>query len=890
MRGTCVCYLASMHAPYADDLPCLFPCPDSTLPPRLCRAKRGSMMQLRLLGAVELCSGDGQNQQSVAVQPKRAAVLAYLAAARPGPLHRRDTLLSLFWPESSDEHARNALSKTLHYLRERVGPDAVVRHGDGEVGLSPEIVWCDVTAFEDAADRGDLEEAASLYAGHFMEGFHVDAAPEFEHWLDAHRKRLRLRACEVAWALSDAAEASGDRGVAERWGRTAVSWAPEDEGGIRRLLLLLQLHGNRGSAIQAYDAFAVRLRDDYGVEPSDPTLELIAAIREGSIESAPMEVDAHPASAASEVMPPPIASPDADRRAGAIEQPLGERRGDGSTRRLPRNARRPLAGVAAMAVAWIGFSALGDTVGEPVSSAAPGAGSSVLVLPFQNLSEDAVPARVPDFLAEQLIGYLVGIEPLRVVNQTELAPLKDAGRTSRDIGASFNVETVLEGSISQAGAQLRVSATLTDLETNEVLWSGQYDGERAGPLAGKAALEIAAALETTFSPSESRLETRTAAFDVLQRAMEVVQGRNESAERQTIALLHQAIVLDPTFAEAVGSLGWLYGDLYWRTGEQQWADSAEAFARRAIALDGTLSRGHHALARSFMARGQFSEARLTFLAGMDATDELGGLGLDLSAVSVEMGLLDEGLLWAERVLADSPSGGSANGLYHVGYPLLALGDDARTQQFLDESLERLPDLREDPVVARLLGLYAHLDLSRGRFAEAMLRYRDRASAYPAHEGILGELAWAAYVTGDDDARVLMERHFAGAELDGLPAYGFLLAQAGQEERGNEILDEAWRSVSKEYDDGSEDPAVPRDLGMISAARGETEEAFVWLDRAYQAGLRDPAPLQLDPMFDSVRDDPRFVRLLETIEADREDMRRRAFNREGSMFRDPVSER
>ena len=66
-------------------------------------------MRLRLFGALELTAGEGAEREVVTVQPKRSAVLAYLAVARPEPRHRRDTLLSLFWPGGDEEHARNVI-------------------------------------------------------------------------------------------------------------------------------------------------------------------------------------------------------------------------------------------------------------------------------------------------------------------------------------------------------------------------------------------------------------------------------------------------------------------------------------------------------------------------------------------------------------------------------------------------------------------------------------------------------------------------------------------------------------------------------------------------------------------------------------------------------------
>jgi DNA-binding SARP family transcriptional activator len=67
-------------------------------------------------------------------QPKRLALLAYLAAASPYGFHRRDTLLALFWPETDQGHARTALRKALHFFRHELAPAAILSRGDEEIG------------------------------------------------------------------------------------------------------------------------------------------------------------------------------------------------------------------------------------------------------------------------------------------------------------------------------------------------------------------------------------------------------------------------------------------------------------------------------------------------------------------------------------------------------------------------------------------------------------------------------------------------------------------------------------------------------------------------------------------------------------------------------------
>src|SRR5437899_7052181 len=93
------------------------------------------MMQLRLFGTVRLTDTSGREVKSLLTRSRRLALLAYLAAATPRGLRRRDTLLALFWPELDQEHARAALRQALHVVRDALGAEVIVTRGDDEVGI-----------------------------------------------------------------------------------------------------------------------------------------------------------------------------------------------------------------------------------------------------------------------------------------------------------------------------------------------------------------------------------------------------------------------------------------------------------------------------------------------------------------------------------------------------------------------------------------------------------------------------------------------------------------------------------------------------------------------------------------------------------------------------------
>jgi DNA-binding SARP family transcriptional activator/cytochrome c-type biogenesis protein CcmH/NrfG len=237
------------------------------------------MIELRMLGTLSLTGADGRQVRALLGQPRRLALLAYLAAATPQGFHRRDSLLALFWPELDQEHARAALRQALHVVRDALGASAVASRGDEEIGLDFDHVSCDVAAFERAVAAGQLREALDLYRGNLLEGFFISDAPEFERWLETERSRLRETASRAARTLGERCEVDGNLTTAAHWTRRALQLAPDEEALLRRLITVLDRHGDRAGALHAYEEFTARLAADYEAQPAPETEALVGAVR-----------------------------------------------------------------------------------------------------------------------------------------------------------------------------------------------------------------------------------------------------------------------------------------------------------------------------------------------------------------------------------------------------------------------------------------------------------------------------------------------------------------------------------------------------------------------------------------------------------------------------------
>jgi serine/threonine-protein kinase len=147
-------------------------------------------IQLITLGRTELTRPDGRAVLSVLSQPKRFALLVYLAVEGSRGLIRRDTVAALFWPEHDQGDARANLRKSLHFLRKSLGRRVVVTRGDEEVGIDASLLRCDAVAL--------LEGGQIPVEGDFLDGFHFSGASiEWEDWLESVRERVRACAPEL---------------------------------------------------------------------------------------------------------------------------------------------------------------------------------------------------------------------------------------------------------------------------------------------------------------------------------------------------------------------------------------------------------------------------------------------------------------------------------------------------------------------------------------------------------------------------------------------------------------------------------------------------------------------------------------------------------------------
>lgn len=602
------------------------------------------MVELFTLGGVNLRRSD-ERVDPVLSQPKRTALLVYLAVARPRGFHARDTLLALLWAESDRRHARGSLRKSLHFLRRHLGKHAVESRGDA-VGLSADV-WCDVVAFDRALERGELRESMELYAGDFLSGFHVSDAPAFDRWLDGERRRLRRSALRSAWELAYEAEEAARPIEAARFARRAWAIDPLDEISTRRLMTLLHRLGDRAGALRVYDRAAERLRAELQMPPSMETRELRNQIRDETSRSpsehqeSPVPPPGEPGREASQAAggatdhtrPGPVFREEGVAREEAVPAPGPGRpltRQDGepnqaaakagkpeATERAVRSKRSPRIRTAVLGVLILvallggGFSI--SQLGSNEESIATAA-STVAILPFGVGGEEDELWRegMATLLASSFHGAM-GLsvrEPEYVLKlwKSEFGGAAPTPELARQAGRRLETGWVVTGRLVRDGTEIRLSG--------EAMRTA--DGRRAGPvvvdgprdslfaLVDRFTVELlregVASTQSTGLPIELSRVT-TSSLDALEAYLEGEELWRSARLEEAGEAFSRAIRHDPTFALAHYRLAIVHQWLGPRSAVLPRLRSAMRHVERLHDREASLVRGALALEEGRVAEG-----------------------------------------------------------------------------------------------------------------------------------------------------------------------------------------------------------------------------------------------------------------------------------------------
>lgn len=257
-------------------------------------------LTLGVFGALQITLPNGSTAKFES--DKSRALLAYLAVESARP-HRRDALVGLFWPDESEQTARQNFRQALYNLRQSINdasahpPYLHITRDEIQFNTASKFTL-DVASFnahlaatanhshsrmdECAVCAPRLQQAVDLYRGKFLQEFFLEDSAEFEEWALARREELHQHALEALNDLANYYEHNGDLSAARRCAMRQLELDPWSEQAHRQLMRVFAFEGQIGSAIAQYEACHRVLADEMGVEPSSETRELYEKIKSGN--------------------------------------------------------------------------------------------------------------------------------------------------------------------------------------------------------------------------------------------------------------------------------------------------------------------------------------------------------------------------------------------------------------------------------------------------------------------------------------------------------------------------------------------------------------------------------------------------------------------------------
>jgi TolB-like protein len=444
---------------------------------------------------------------------------------------------------------------------------------------------------------------------------------------------------------------------------------------------------------------------------------------------------------------------------------------------------------------------------------------SIAVLPFVDMSEKKDQEYFSDGLSEELLDLLAQVPDLHVAARTSSFYFKNKAEDIATIGQKLRVAHVLEGSVRKAGNKIRVTAQLIRVDNGYHIWSKTYDRDvrdifMVQDEISNAVVDALKVQLLSNRPMVSRHQTEnTEAYNdfLWGNQLRIIDDPDSNAKAR--ASYQKAIALDPRYAAAYSALS----EVEWRIADQS-TNEPQGYARAVVAADKAVTLAPDA-PEGYWARGQLrfgyyfdwagAKADLEKAAALDPAFE--PAALELANLQATLGHGSEAIETLRKIASRDPL--STLAWRALGRALLDSGqyEEAR------EVIERIRAIGTNPVAFRLSG---QLELFRGNPAAALEQFRKDPGSFWRAQG------------------VAMAEHDLGHLAESLKALKEAMRLAGDAE-------------SYQY-------------AQVYAFQNDKDEAFRWLDKAFQ--LRDGGLVHLkyDAFMKNLRGDPRYAALLEKM--------------------------
>jgi TolB-like protein/Flp pilus assembly protein TadD/predicted Ser/Thr protein kinase len=507
--------------------------------------------------------------------------------------------------------------------------------------------------------------------------------------------------------------------------------------------------------------------------------------------------------------------------------------------------------------------------------------SSIAVLPFENVSGARAHEYFAGGITQEIFTALASVRSLRVISPTSAIRYRDSVMTPRDIAGELGVAHLLTGRVQREADRVQIWVQLIDARREAPLWTERYEPQLENIFAvhSDIAQQVAAVLQAELTPGERARLTRgrtsnPTAHDYLLRARELVLRFNLRDNDAGLALVRQALELDPDSPEAHAALVMPLAMRYWHVGDRSLLDSAIVAARRAIVLDPTLAGAYSGLGWALDHSGDPQAALQAHQQAVQLSPNLSdGLAV---LYHWSFGQLDEAARWWAPALARAPT--NTNTYWQAGKTYLCLGMLPRARKLLEKSVTFEPSFAWAQYHLTLVFL------REGNRGQARAQIERMLAATREDSSALTFAGLAAFAMEDlAAARGYLERGVKEAPAyvrrHGTVALAWILQQSGEKQRTRELVKDVSRQFEQFWGGPPKRPEDLMDLARIRVLQGNREDALQLMETAVRRGWRFVYDRPNAQILGSLQGDPRYDALMAEVYADIERMRARV-EREG----------
>jgi serine/threonine-protein kinase len=454
---------------------------------------------------------------------------------------------------------------------------------------------------------------------------------------------------------------------------------------------------------------------------------------------------------------------------------------------------------------------------------------SVAVLPFDDLSPQKDQEYLCDGLAETLINAFSKIKNLRVIARNSSFLFRGRERDVQEIGERLNIKTIIKGSLQKAGNRVRITAQLIRVDDESLLWSDQYNRELDDLFAVQDEISLAIVDKLRvqlLGEDKARIVKRHTqnfeAYNLYLKGRYFWNKRTEEGYQKSLEYFQQAIEKDPTYASAYTGIA----DYYNLLGYYDYLPPKEAFpkakaaAEKALEMDETLAEAHNSLA---MVKESYD--------------------WDWEGAEREY----------RRAIELNPNYATAHQWY-AGY-LGAMGkhDESITENKQAQELDPL-----SPIIGADLGTNF---ISARQYDQAITEFQKVLEMDPDY--IIAHLFLGMAYAGKemyDEAIAEVKKAQSHSDDDGSlmkVLLGVIYSLSGKKDEAKKVLNEMLELSKHSY-------VSPWGISLIYVGLDQKDQAFEWLEKAYEERDHWMSSLKVLPILDSIRSDPRFIALLKKM--------------------------